>query len=149
MDKLRTICSRQEKAPADIIVLCQKWNVDDDQVEVVLEQLTKEKYLDESRFAHAFVTDKIRFDHWGIVKIKIMLGRKGISKANIEKAIRDIDRAEYRKIISGELAKKRRSLKGTPYEKRARLLRFGLSKGFEMHDMEDLLGEEQEPSIEW
>lgn len=143
LDKLRTICSRQEKAPSDIISLLKKWNVDPADHPKIIGTLTREKYMDERRYASAFSRDRIKFDHWGIIKVKMMLHQKGIDRKTVDEVISEIDRKEYRNMIGQELAKKRKTIKGTPYEIWAKLARYGSSKGYEMNDMEEFLGGDQ------
>ncbi len=140
LDKLRSICSRQEKSPSDIISHLKKWNVDPSEHQKILTALTRDKYIDERRYASAFARDKVRFDHWGMVKIRLILRQKGIDPKTADDVLAEIDRDEYRSMIKQELSKKRKSLKGTPYEIWAKLARYGSSKGFEMKDMEEFLG---------
>lgn len=142
LDKLRQICSRQEKSPADIIQLLKRWGIDQPHHPVILDRLRLEKFLDENRYAAAFVADKIKFDHWGIVKIRYMLHQKGIGNAAVDNAIREIDHDAYRNMVGKEMAKKRKSLKGTPREIWAKLARYGSSRGYEMEVMREFLEDE-------
>jgi regulatory protein len=138
--KLQEICSRQEKAPADAIALMKKWGVAREKQHEILEKLKAERFIDENRYASAFVKDKIRFDHWGIVKIRYQLNHKGISPDITAQVLNEIDQQEYREMISKELEKKRKTLKGTSREKWAKLARYGSSRGYEMDVMRDFLG---------
>jgi regulatory protein len=139
LEKMRNICSRQEKCPADIITLLKRWDVPAEQHTSIIERLKTDKFIDERRFASAFVRDKIRLDHWGMIKIRFMLHQKGISKEITENVLAEVDKDEYRIMIEKELSKKRKSLKGTPYEIWAKLARYGTSRGFEMENMHDYL----------
>jgi regulatory protein len=139
MTKLRTICSKQEKSPADIILILKKLGVEKELHDQILDKLKSEKFVDEQRYASAYTRDKIKFDHWGFVRIRFMLQQKGIDKKIIDKVIEAFDTNEYHSIISLELSKKRKTLKGTRYEIWAKLARYGISKGYEMHDMEVFL----------
>jgi regulatory protein len=141
--KLRQMCSRQEKCPTDVLSLLKRWEVDEDQHHIIVEILKKEKFVDEQRYASAFIRDKIKFDRWGVVKIKMMLQQKGISKTISDDLLKQIDRNEYKEMIGRELAKKRKSLKGTPYEIWAKLARYGSSRGYELEYMQDFLNEPQ------
>ena len=139
LDKLRNICSRQEKSPADITGYLKRWDVANDLHAEILEKLKSEKFIDEQRYASAFVRDKMKFDHWGLIKIKVMLNQKGIGKSISDDVIKEVDLDAYRSMIGLELKKKRRSLKGTPYEIWAKLARYGSSRGYEMEYMEEFL----------
>jgi regulatory protein len=142
LDKLRQICSRQEKCPADIIVLLKRWNIDQEFHQGIVEQLKSEKFIDEYRYASAFVKDKISFDHWGMVKIRYLLQHKGIAKDVLENALREVDRDEYRHMIGKELEKKRKSLKGAPREIWVKLARYGSSRGYEFEIVQEFLDED-------
>jgi SOS response regulatory protein OraA/RecX len=72
-----------------------------------------------------------------------MLNQKGIDKSITEKAIKDFDLAEYKAMMGSELKKKRRSVKGTPYEIWARMARYGTSRGYEMEYMQVFLGDNE------
>ena len=144
LNKLQNICSRQEKSPADVVASLKKWDVPREDHQKIISKLKSEQFIDEKRYAIAFARDKIRFDHWGMVKIRIMLHQKGIGREIVEEVLNNIDRDEYRSMIEKELNKKRKSVKGTPYQIWAKLARFGSSKGYEMQDMEPFLGSERE-----
>lgn len=137
--KLRNICSRQEKCPSDVVSLMKRWDVPPEHHTPVIEQLKAEKYIDEQRYASAFVRDKLKFDHWGLIKIRFMLTQKGISKDVTERVLGEVDIEEYRMLIEKELKKKHRSVTGTPYEVWSKLARYGSSRGYEMEHMQGFL----------
>jgi regulatory protein len=118
----------------------KKWGVAPEKQGEILEKLKAERFIDENRYASAFVKDKIRFDHWGTVKIRFHLNHKGISQDITARALQEIDEQEYRQMISKELDKKRKTLKGTGREIWAKLARYGSSRGYEMDVMRDFLG---------
>lgn len=142
LEKLRVICSKQEKAPGDILTWLKRQGVDGEHHQKILTQLRAEKFVDDNRYAAAFVRDKIKFDHWGIIKIRFMLHQKGIDKSTAEKALREVDRDDYRSMIGREIEKKRKSLKGESAALWAKLARYGASRGYEMEYMRDFLGSE-------
>lgn len=141
LGKLQKICSMQEKCAADVILLLKRWGIETHRHQDILSRLREDKYLDDTRFAFAFVKDKIRFDHWGMIKISYFLKQKGISKKTIGEALEGIDREEYAGMIRKEMEKKKGSLKGAPRERWAKLARYGSSRGYEMEFMQDILGE--------
>jgi regulatory protein len=136
---LRKLCSRQEKCPADLLTLLNRWGVNHDHHRDILETLRSEGFLNEHRYAAAFVRDKIKFEHWGIIKIRYFLRQKGIAQEVCDRALQEIDRDEYREMVGRELAKKRRSLRGSSREIWAKLARYGASRGYEMDVMQDFL----------
>jgi regulatory protein len=141
LERLRQICSRQEKSPADILLLLKKWGMAEEQ-DVIIGQLKKEGFVDEKRYARAFVADKLKFDHWGKIKIRYVLYQKGIPAKDCDNVLSSIDPVEYSGMVERELRKKRKTLKGTPREVWAKLARYGASRGYEMDVMQDFLGDE-------
>jgi regulatory protein len=141
LGKLQKICSMQEKCSADVVLMLKRWGIDLEHHQKIIERLIADKFIDERRFSSAFVRDKIHFEHWGIIKINYFLKQKGISKIVIQEALNKIDREEYTGMIRRELEKKKKTMKGTPRERWAKLARYGSSRGYEMDSMREYLGE--------
>lgn len=136
MDQLRKslqhLCSRQEKCIADIQDYMIRHEVPADFHASIIEQLIKDKFIDESRYARAVVHDKYKLNRWGRKKIVYFLKSKKIPEEIINEAMASIDEKAYRKIIKDELQKKEISLKGEkPDVKRMKLLQFAMARGYE------------------
>jgi regulatory protein len=130
--KAAALCSRCEYAAADISSRLLKWGLEPLQVTDVLKRLTDEGFLNEQRFAHAFVNDKFKFNGWGRLKIAHQLQAKGIDRAIIDEALTRIDEAEYRETLQRLLqARAQSTCNKEPQQARAALLRFAASRGFE------------------
>ena len=107
---------------------------------MLLERLVNEKYIDEARYAEAFVSDKFRFDHWGRIKIGHALRQKGIADSLISEALEHIDEDEYRTLLTDFIESKRRTTKGdTPYAINQKIARAAITRGFEPHLVFDLI----------
>jgi regulatory protein len=139
LQNLRKLCSKQEKCPADLLGLLKRWGVNRDKHQEILEKLRAEGFLDEHRFAAAFVRDKMKFEHWGIIKIRYYLRQKGIAQSVCDHSLAAIDHDEYRAMVGRELEKKRKALRGTSREIWAKMARYGASRGYEMDIMQDFL----------
>jgi regulatory protein len=142
LQKLRNLCSKQEKSPADLLDLLKRWGVNRDQHQDILESLRAEGFLNEHRYATAFVRDKMKFEHWGLIKVRYYLRQKGIAQSVCDQALAEIDHIEYRTMVGRELGKKRRTLRGTSREIWAKLARYGASRGYEMDVMQEFLRNE-------
>ena len=130
--KAAAICSQSEKCSADIQEKLKQWGLSAAEAAPVIHQLISEKYLDDERFSRAYVKDKFRFNRWGKQKITFMLRAKGISAETIELALGEIEDSDY----SGDLLKlieeKAKTIKAKDkYDKRNKLMRFAMSRGFE------------------
>lgn len=141
LQKLRDICSRQEKCPADVQALLSRWGVDKETHQAILEKLKSEKFVDEHRYATAFARDKMKFDHWGITKIRFLLQHKGISREVADEVLSETDLDEYRAMIEKEISKKRETLRGSTREVWAKLMRYGMSRGYETEYLRPILGD--------
>jgi regulatory protein len=125
-------CSLSEHCIQKVREKLVQWETPKEFIDPIIDKLLEDDYINEERFARAFVKDKFRFNHWGRIKISTHLRALGISSENIATAMQEIDDEEYAKMLDEIVEKKRKSIKnGTDYEIRAKLLRHALSRGFE------------------
>ena len=130
------LCSTSEHCISDITEKLQSWGVEDTLACSVVERLLEERYIDERRYAFAFVSDKLRFSRWGKVKIRAALRLQHIPEACISEALKEVDAEEYRLILHEVLSGKAASLKDPrSYASRTKLIRFALQRGFEMDEV--------------
>ena len=100
----------------------------------------EEKFIDEERYCKAFVNDKYRFDKWGKIKIAQALQLKKIPSSLYWIYLNNIDKEEYLSILNKLLQSKRKSVHAeTEFERNGKLIRFALSRGFEMDDIRQCL----------
>lgn len=133
LNKAAKLCSQSEKCPNDIYEKIISWGLSEQDAARMMGYLTQEGYLDEARYARAFVNDKFRFEHWGKIKIGYALRGKGIDDAVISEAFDEkIDPEEYLDICVELLKGKMRSMEQplSPND-RAKLFRFAAQRGFE------------------
>ncbi|MFC2081541.1 regulatory protein RecX, partial [Bacteroidota bacterium] len=126
------LCSRQEKCRSEISEKLASFNILHGDIEKIIEVLIKEDFINESRYAGNFASDKLRFNKWGKIKIGHMLKRKNIPEILIEEAMEGIEENYYLEILKEELLKKRKTIKGNnAFELRGKLFRFAQQRGFE------------------
>lgn len=131
-DKAALLCSRSEKCTSEILGKLKLWGLSSEETEPVIEKLKDEKYLDDERFARAFVKDKFRFNHWGKQKIAHILRAKNISPEIQELAFEEIVEDDYSDDLRKLLTDKAKTIKSKDkYDKRNKLMRFALGRGFE------------------
>lgn len=127
-----TLCSRSEQAESDIREKLAGWGIDEADVEQIVQRLREGNYLNEQRYAHAFVHDKFAFNGWGKIKMAFMLKQKQVSPAVIEEALAAINHEEYReKLMSLLYAKMQAQAGRDALLVRASLLRLAASRGYE------------------
>ena len=131
--KASYICSRGEQCKSDMVAKIGKWGITnpDEQVEII-DELVENGFIDESRYARAYISEKFRFNHWGRVKLKVMLRAKGIDNHVIELALSEMDAGEYYEVLKNELLKKKRSVRASNiFDLKGKLMRYAQGKGFE------------------
>jgi regulatory protein len=140
LSKAMALCASREMCSSDIRKKLELWGIDDLQAEKIIDRLKSEIFIDDSRFASAFVKDKFRYNKWGKIKINSHLRMKRIPDKLIQEALESIDKEVYLETIKSILATHKKSVKAkNNYDLKAKLLRFGLSKGFESNILYDIL----------
>ncbi|MDE5963372.1 MAG: RecX family transcriptional regulator [Alistipes sp.] len=129
---LMRFCARAEKSEGDARRLMRGWGVPDTDAEKVLARLVHDRFIDDTRYAEAFVREKLRLSGWGEYKLRAALQRKGVAREIIDAALEQIDRTGMSDRLAEQLARKARNLrKASPYELKTKLIRYGLSLGYD------------------
>ncbi|MBE3085103.1 MAG: RecX family transcriptional regulator [Bacteroidetes bacterium] len=140
LSKAMAQCSRREFCCSEIRTKLYSWGLGDIDSEKIISMLIKENFINEDRFAQAFVKDKFNYNKWGKVKIAAHLRVKNIPGDIIRTALDVIDNELYKKTLSDLISSHRRFVKAkNQYDLKAKLLRYGLSKGFESSLLYDIL----------
>lgn len=101
-------------------------------IESIINNLVKEGFIDEFRYARAFVHDKVRFAKWGKVKIAQALWQKRIPQDITDAALESIDYDDYLAALRDVVKAKFRTVKGaTEYERKMKTMRSVCSRGYE------------------
>lgn len=129
--KLTALCSGAEHCSYEMTEKMRRWEIDEETQARIMEYLTNEKYVDDSRFCRAFIREKMRFNKWGRRKIEMALFQKRIDKKMASEALDEVDNGEYTAILRPMLRQKERSVKAnSEYEKNMKLIKFAMSRGF-------------------
>ena len=145
LTKAMALCSHREFCCSDMHGKLESWGVGDNDNEKIIGLLIKENFINEERFAQAFVKDKFNYNKWGKVKLGAHLRTKNIPSGIIRSALDSIDNEVYTKLLKDLIASHRKSVKAkNQYDMKARLLRYGLSKGFESSLLYDLLNDPED-----
>ena len=142
LNKAMAQCSRREFCTCDIRTKLEEWGITPDDTEKIISELIKENFINDERFASAFVRDKFTCNKWGKLKIASHLKAKKITGDILKSALDSIDNETYLKTIDELISSHRKSVKSkNKYDLKAKLLRFGLSRGFESHLLYDILND--------
>lgn len=143
--KMEGYCSSGEHCIYDVRKKLDSCELSAEQIESIIEKLKREKFIDEKRYAAAFVHDKLYFSKWGKLKISNMLRLKQIPHDVVSEALAGIDTEDYMTILKDVVNSKKRSIKGkTDYEKSIKLIKSVASRGFEIPLIKQLVNIEEE-----
>ncbi len=132
---LQRQCARAEKSSGDAMRLMSRWGVDPAHRGEVLDRLITDKFIDDRRFAEAYVREKLNLSGWGARKIASSLRVKGISTSIIEELLSELDRSKLEERLDDKLSRKVRTVKYKDrYDLRNKLIRYALSLGYD-YDM--------------
>lgn len=164
LSALMRLCSRAEKSSGDALRLMRGWQVPEGERAGVLATLLEQRFIDDSRYAAAYVREKSRLSGWGILKIRRQLALKGVARGVIEGALRENmparggsdgyaggvngdgsgsygdtggsdDGASESKLLQMLRRKKNAIRESDPFKLRAKLFRYGISLGHPYDDV--------------
>ena len=132
LDRCRFLAAKGECCTFDLEQKMRIWCVQSADIQRVIESLVAERFVDNLRFATAYVRDKTRFNHWGRVKTTLMLRQKHIPQNTIDEAFTELPESDYQKAFEAERDKKMRQLRALkPFERNRKTAAYLIQKGFE------------------
>ncbi len=97
------------------------------------EKMRRWEYVDDERYARAFIKDKVRYNKWGRRKVEQALWAKHIDEDIRQRVLDEVDDEEYIAVLRPLLQQKRKSTKAnSDYELNGKLIKFAMSRGFTM-----------------
>lgn len=136
------MCVVQERTRKEVRDKLSKMGCEPKDIEKIINQITKEDYLSEQRYADLYVMSKIHQSRWGRIKIRNMLISKQVPVSCITKAFSLINEEEYREILTALLEKKIKTIKtDDEYQRKYRLRYYLSSHGFENDLIEEAFRE--------
>ena len=129
--QLAALCAQAEHCEQEMRDKMKRWEIDKAVQDRILQRLIEERYIDNERYARAFVKDKIRYNKWGRRKVQQALWMKRIDQDIQQRVLDEIEEKEYLDVLRSLLKQKRKSIKAdSDYELNQKLVRFALSRGF-------------------
>ena len=129
--QLAALCAQAEHCQQEMRDKMRRWELDETVQNRIIDRLIKERYIDDERYARAFVKDKIRYNKWGRRKVQQGLWQKRIDADIQQRVLDEIDEKEYLDVLRPLLKQKRKSIRAaSDYELNQKLARFALSRGF-------------------
>lgn len=136
LQSLMRMCARSERSSGDALRLMKRWGLADEDARKVLARLQAERFIDDARFAEAFVRDKLNLSGWGAYKIKMTLRTKGVSKEIIDEVVAPMFAETNMAERLEEIMRRRmRTLRyKSAYDAKTKLIRFAASRGYDLDE---------------
>jgi regulatory protein len=137
--RARKYCAYSERNKVEVKKKLVEYGVMEGDINMILEKLVKEGFLNEQRFASAFAGGKFRMKKWGRTRIKMEMKRKGLSTELIEQGLSELPQQAYTDTLDELLNKKwkqlqRKAIGNTSkpiMAEKQKLIRYALQKGYE------------------
>ena len=132
LDKMAKYCAYQERCVKEVTDKLNTFEISQKDKDEILRYLIDNRFVDDERFAHAFVRGKINQSGWGLNKIRFHLMRKGIANEIIEDALQGSDEDAYRQRLIDILKAKAKTVKAeNDFEKKRKLAAYAMQRGFQ------------------
>lgn len=128
---LAALCAQGEHCQYEMTEKMRRWELSDEAQARIMQRLVSERYIDDERYARAFVKDKVRYNKWGRRKVEQALWQKRIDDDIRQRVLNEVDDEEYLNVLRPLLHQKRKTVKAaSDYERNQKLMRFALNRGF-------------------
>ena len=132
LQKMAKYCAYQERCQSEVRQKLKSFSLCEEEIESIICELIDQNFLNEERFAKAFVRGKFNQKDWGKNKIKQHLFQKEISAYCIKKGLEEINESDYLNKLERLAYKKRRTLKfSNQFNLNQKVARYLIGKGFE------------------
>lgn len=132
LDKMAKYCAYQERCVKEVRDKLKTFDIAEEDKTKILDYLLDNRFVNDERYAKAFVRGKVNQSGWGINKIRFHLIQKGINKDIIDEAVVQTDEEAYRQRLIEILKTKAKTVKAdSDFEKKRKLAAYAMQKGFE------------------
>jgi len=132
LHKIASFCAYQERTFKETESKLRSYGLTEDEAGEIIIRLSREKLLDEERYAGSYVRGHYRNKKWGRRRITQELKQKGLSDYCIKVGLKEIDGDVYYQNLVDLLEKKNAQEKERhPYKRRQKLTQFLTLKGYE------------------
>ncbi|WP_431133391.1 regulatory protein RecX [Psychroserpens mesophilus] len=120
--RLEHYCAYQERCHKEVSQKLYDMNMIPEARDQIIVHLLQHNFLNEERFAKAFVRGKFRIKKWGKQRLQLELKRKDINKTIIAIALKEINLDDYYHTFNKLAEKKLEMIKETNSQKRRKKL---------------------------
>lgn len=138
--KAESWCAYQERSQQEVRDKLYEYGLHYNEVEELISELIMTNFLNEERFAMAYVSGKFNIKKWGRIKIKQGLKFKKVPDKLIQKALNSIDGDQYLANLLAVAEKKSKVLtEKEPLKRKYKLITYLQGRGFEKDLIFDVL----------
>lgn len=140
--KIASFCAYQERCQQEVRDKLYTYGLSGEEVEDILSYMIEEGFLNEERFARAFVGGKFRIKKWGRNKILQELKLRQISPNCIKSGMKEINAEEYWETLQGLVEKKWDNLSDRDdFIRVQKVFRYLMSRGYEADIIQEAIEE--------
>ncbi|RKE98607.1 regulatory protein RecX [Ichthyenterobacterium magnum] len=140
--KLEHYCAYQERCHKEVKQKLKTMRMIPEACDIIIVHLLEHNFLNEERFAKAFVKGKFRIKKWGKYRITQELKLREISKTIITSALKEIPEVDYIDTLNELAEKKSLSItESNTQKKKKKLANYLLYRGWETHLVYDKVSE--------
>ena len=88
---LAALCAQAEHCQYEMLEKMRRWELPEEEQARVMQRLISERYVDDERYARAFVKDKVRYNKWGRRKVEQALWQKHIDEDIRQRVLDEVD----------------------------------------------------------
>lgn len=130
--RAEALCARSEQCEWEIREKLRRWGVAASEYDGIIDSLIGRRFVDDARYAAAYVRAKQRGNRWGRWKIAAGLAARHIPRPLAESALQQVSQAEWLEAAAGLARAKARTLDDpASFEGRGKIARFLLGRGYE------------------
>jgi len=142
LKKMEYYCAYQERSHKQVEQKLWEMRMIPDAIDLIVLHLIQHNFLNEERFAQAYVRGKFAHKQWGKQKIIQGLKQQDIHPKLIQKALEEIDPEAYNETIIKLIEKKNKDYaKDDLYKRKQKIIRFLYQKGYFYDEFSGFLGD--------
>jgi regulatory protein len=138
LKKILHYCDYQDRCKKEIFTKLNSFELTDYDRDFIINFLNDEGYINDERYCRSYVKSKLSLKKWGVNKIKISLISKGVDRAIIDSVVSEIDQDSYKEELI-KLLENKKINESDPYKRKAKLIRYAVSKGYSISDVMEIV----------
>lgn len=129
--KAESLCARAEYSTAEMMKRLAGWGISCADAEKIVDELIDNGFIDNSRFAMAYVRQQAIYSRWGQRKIIMAMYTKGIERSTIQEALGSITQDEWIQAATVVARAKARTPGEIDYNAKVKIYRHLASRGYD------------------